>query len=158
MKDEPRRAETGCFFRWCKQNDRVFPRKAWLTDGVVVGGSSPFIAEYALTEKQTKLSLDELADIFPRPGGRMIMADAKELPRYQSHKQVCALKIAGMTALREDTLELRFDDGYASIVIPAVMVARHFPVIGDYYVIYDDGYASLSPAKAFENGYTRLTK
>jgi hypothetical protein len=28
--------------------------------------------------------------------------------------------------------------------------------IGGYYVVYEDGYKSFSPASAFENGYTRL--
>jgi len=29
-------------------------------------------------------------------------------------------------------------------------------VPGDYYVVYDDGYASISPREAFEAGYHRL--
>jgi len=27
---------------------------------------------------------------------------------------------------------------------------------GDYYVVYEDGYKSISPAKAFEEGYTLI--
>jgi hypothetical protein len=34
--------------------------------------------------------------------------------------------------------------------------ARGRPNLGDYLVIYEDGYKSWSPAKAFEDGYTRL--
>lgn len=34
--------------------------------------------------------------------------------------------------------------------------ARGIPTIGDYIVIYEDGYKSWSPAKAFEDGYTRV--
>lgn len=32
-------------------------------------------------------------------------------------------------------------------------VARHEPKLGGYYVLYKDGYASYSPAEAFEEGY-----
>ena len=33
---------------------------------------------------------------------------------------------------------------------------QHRPEVGGYYVVYKDGYKSYSPAKAFEEGYTRL--
>jgi hypothetical protein len=32
------------------------------------------------------------------------------------------------------------------------------PLPGDYLVIYEDGYRSISPAKAFEDGYTRIAE
>lgn len=35
-------------------------------------------------------------------------------------------------------------------------VAKHKPEVGGYYVVYEDGYKSFSPASAFESGYTRL--
>ena len=35
-------------------------------------------------------------------------------------------------------------------------VSRYMPKPGDYFVVYDDGYESYSPAKAFEEGYTRI--
>ena len=40
--------------------------------------------------------------------------------------------------------------------IPDSVVSRGFPQIGDYVVLYDDGYMSWSPVKAFEEGYTRV--
>jgi len=77
---------------------------------------------------------------------------AREMPRYQSHKKVWALKIASVNGHR-----LTFaDEGYAPLLVDAPMFARYTPVPGDYYVVYDDGYKSISPAKAFEEGYTRL--
>jgi len=33
---------------------------------------------------------------------------------------------------------------------------KHKPEVGGYFVQYEDGYKSYSPAKAFEEGYTRL--
>lgn len=75
-----------------------------------------------------------------------------EMPKYKSHKQVWALKIAGI-----DGLHLTFvEKGYAPIKVASNMFARYTPVPGDYYIVYDDGYKSISPAKAFEEGYTRL--
>jgi hypothetical protein len=36
------------------------------------------------------------------------------------------------------------------------MLARSLPVPGDYLVTYDDGYQSISPGKAFEEGYSEI--
>lgn len=88
-----------------------------------------------------------------------------EMPRYQCHKQVHALKIAGIERhaykegmpLTERALTLTFaDPGYDPIDVDHKMTLRYMPQPGDYYVVYDDGYKSLSPAKAFEEGYTRI--
>lgn len=75
-----------------------------------------------------------------------------EMPRYRSHKQVWALKIASVDGNR-----LTFaGDGYAAVTVDPKMFVRYTPVPGDYYVVYDDGYKSISPARAFEEGYTRV--
>lgn len=80
---------------------------------------------------------------------------------YRSHKVVEAAKIvdAGLAA---DTFDgsicvlIRTDDG-ASHALP-----RHdrfvAAVAGDYLVKYDGGYLSVSPAPAFEAGYTEVSK
>jgi hypothetical protein len=84
-----------------------------------------------------------------------------EMPRYKSHKTVHALKIknvvlhhpekpsTGATITPEDV-------GYAPFEVDHAYVDKHSPQIGGYYVVYDDGYKSFSPAKAFEEGYTRI--
>jgi hypothetical protein len=33
---------------------------------------------------------------------------------------------------------------------------KHSPQAGGYYVVYEDGYRSYSPAAAFEAGYTLI--
>lgn len=48
------------------------------------------------------------------------------------------------------------EDGYAAFTIDSEYMLRHKPVVGGYYVVYEDGYKSFSPAKAFEDGYTKL--
>lgn len=79
-------------------------------------------------------------------------APSAEMPRYRSHKQVWALKIETVNGHR-----LTFaDPGYAPIMCDAAMFSRYTPVPGDYYVIYNDGYKSFSPATAFNEGYTRI--
>ncbi len=36
------------------------------------------------------------------------------------------------------------------------MTARYTPVAGDFWVVYEDGYQSISPRAAFEAGYVLL--
>lgn len=87
-------------------------------------------------------------------------------PRYKCHKIVDGFKI-----LRIASGELSPAEGSAKVfnlwpvdhdldpveVSPAWM-AKHQPKEGGYYVMYQDGYASFSPAKAFEDGYALETK
>lgn len=77
-----------------------------------------------------------------------------EMPRYRSHKQVWALEIATVNGHK-----LTFANAaYAPIMCDAGMFSRYTPVPGDYYVVYDDGYKSFSPAKAFKAGYTLIDR
>lgn len=46
------------------------------------------------------------------------------------------------------------ENGYASFTVSRDYLAKHRPEPGGYYVVYDDGYKSFSPAKAFEDGYS----
>lgn len=76
----------------------------------------------------------------------------RELPRYQSHKQVWALKIESITG----TTVYPADTGYAPFEVDQAYLDKHAPKAGGYFVVYDDGYRSWSPAPAFEDGYTRI--
>lgn len=76
----------------------------------------------------------------------------RELPRYQCHKKVWALKIAEING---NVLSFA-EEGYAPNSVPAEWVEKHKPQVGGYYVVYEDDYVSYSPAKAFEEGYTRI--
>ena len=89
-----------------------------------------------------------------------------EMPQYQCHKIVGALKIRAIMNPNEDIPEedhgervVTFsDEGYeaCAFVFDAEYMLRHKPQIGGYYVVYEDGYKSFSPAKAFEDGYKKL--
>lgn len=93
---------------------------------------------------------------------------AAEMPKYECHKKVWALKIASI--VRDSEVAQRenretdgsatitpADDGFAPFKVPHAYVRKHDPQPGGYYVVYDDGYASFSPATAFEAGYTRIS-
>src|ERR1700677_3672310 len=90
-----------------------------------------------------------------------------QMPRYKCHKQVWALQINtvsrlprsgdGTTDSIEPGVKLSFaDEGYAPIEVELKVVSRYMPIQGDYYVVYDDGYKSISPRATFEEGYTRI--
>ena len=86
----------------------------------------------------------------------------KEFPKYKCHKVVWALQIESIKQnLTTITADLSYDlsfveDGYALIRVTFGFFDKHKPKAGDYYVVYKDGYKSISPAKAFEAGYTKV--
>jgi len=96
------------------------------------------------------------------------MDDQREMPRYRCHKEVRALKIkaiahgaGGRTADMEEETDggaiiFPENQGYAPFRVEPEYVKKHKPQAGGYYVVYDDGYKSWSPAKAFEEGYTLI--
>ena len=115
----------------------------------------------ALIEKHpdaAEIRIRSLAPANAAPGSPSV-----EMPRYRSHKVVHALKIRAVTDPTEPGNEsdgsrlLHFEEqGYGALRVVAEYVRKHHPEAGGYYVVYDDGYASWSPAKAFEDGYTRI--
>jgi hypothetical protein len=48
------------------------------------------------------------------------------------------------------------EPGFADIDADPAMFRRYTPVPGDRYMVYEDGYKSFSPKKAFEDGYEAL--
>jgi len=84
------------------------------------------------------------------------MPESRELPKYNCHKQVWALKIKSATVYDSDgNGELVFEDeGFAAMDVDGDYFRKHNPKAGGYYVQYKGGYKSYSPAEAFEDGYT----
>jgi hypothetical protein len=74
------------------------------------------------------------------------------LKTYRSHKVVSAGRITEVapagcfveTADPDSGVFLTYDDN---------MTTRYRPEVGDYWVIYEDGYQAISPRAAFEGGY-----
>lgn len=90
----------------------------------------------------------------------------KQMTEYQSHKRVHGekiLKIIPEAEVPEDAAD-RPEIGGAQIVfdnmtfinVEPAYLEKHKPEIGGYVVIYKGGYASFSPAKAFEEGNTKV--
>lgn len=84
------------------------------------------------------------------------------LPRYRCHKIVRAAWIvhvdeaAGSLMLEYDAAN-GTDVHRVSIEPAAGYFAKHRPEAGGYFVVYDDGYQSFSPAKAFLDGYAKIS-
>lgn len=82
---------------------------------------------------------------------------ATEMPRYQCHKKVWALKIKNLQpGPGGKTMVMTSEENIPTIALDAAYIEKHNPKIGGYYVVYEDGYKSFSPEEAFEDGYTRL--
>ena len=86
------------------------------------------------------------------------------MPQYKCHKIVSALKIAEVKPVKVrlvagpldfDTI-VPVDKRYAEFEVSPEFLDKHQPKPGDYYVVYKDGYASISPARAFEDGYSLI--
>lgn len=78
---------------------------------------------------------------------------AVQLPRYRCHTEVWAAKIQ-IVERRVDGESYRLslsNNGYVDV--DDAWYAKHKPELGGYFVQYDDGYRSYSPAAAFESGY-----
>ena len=81
----------------------------------------------------------------------------REMPRYRSHKKVWALKIFAISSNADGSAMITpEEEGYAPFLVDVAYMSKHSPSLGGYFVVYDDGYKSFSPAKAFEEGYTKL--
>ena len=78
---------------------------------------------------------------------------------YQSHKKVRAAQIVHIDHTRL-LLDGGLDEDGKAIVKPIMVsldfIEKHKPKSGDYLVQYEDGYQSVSPAAAFESGYTPI--
>ena len=86
------------------------------------------------------------------------------LPQYQCHKKVWALKIKDVQLHDPagSNPPVKFaggflmpeDEKFLPIAFDAAFYNKHKPVKGCYWVQYEDGYTSISPAAAFEEGYS----
>lgn len=76
---------------------------------------------------------------------------------YKSHKTVHAAKITGVGPMDANGAStLIFGEIGGQRDVDMSWVKKFTPEVGGYFVSYADGYTSFSPAKAFEEGYTRI--
>ncbi len=74
------------------------------------------------------------------------------MPKYKCHKVVHALKIKAIDA----SVITPEEDGFAPFTVSIDYMTKHQPQVGGYYVVYSGGYKSFSPAKEFDEGYTKV--
>lgn len=77
------------------------------------------------------------------------------LKKYRCHEVVEAAKIGEIEPNQAGSQIALYDEsGYKIGVRLKAWAVKHEPKVGDYYVKYEDGYISRSPAAAFEAGYS----
>ena len=92
----------------------------------------------------------------------------QEMTKWQCHKIVHAEKIGkivrdgeGENRETDGSANIFFEgteniEGYTGLKVDHDYMFKHKPEVGGYYVVYEDGYKSFSPAEAFESGYTKI--
>lgn len=80
-----------------------------------------------------------------------------EIPQYRCHKVVRAARITGFRANGTEAPDLLLGEIGGVVSLLPDWHEKHKPQVGGFYVLYEDGYSSFSPAKAFEDGYSLLT-
>jgi len=78
-----------------------------------------------------------------------------QLTHWRCHKIVQAGYIVERLDF-EGGAHLCIDQIREGIAVDAVFLQRHNPQIGQCYVLYEDGYESISPAGSFEAGYSEV--
>lgn len=78
------------------------------------------------------------------------------LPRYACHKTVRAAKILAVEHGGDGPRLVL--EGHPTVPLTMDFIHRHSPKAGGYFVVYEDGYMSYSPAGPFESGYTLLAE
>lgn len=85
------------------------------------------------------------------------------LPEYDCHKVVRAARIIGVKLdttgpepgtriLTLKNMATGAEGPWAASVNHGIW-ARYTPIVGDYFVVYNNNYISISPKKEFEEGY-----
>jgi len=78
-----------------------------------------------------------------------------EYPKYVSHKEVGAVRIASVDPGADGSLILHLEGGFDNVVIAHhERMNKPSPSPGWYLVQYEGGHVSFSPRLVFEAGYT----
>lgn len=75
---------------------------------------------------------------------------------YKCHKQVKAFKITNIKLIEDSIYNLVGSNDI--VMVREDFMQKFKPEVGGYYVLYNDGYTSYSPAEPFEEGYTELVE
>lgn len=77
-----------------------------------------------------------------------------EAPEYRSHKKVRALEIEDCVKVEHGKRVVTFvDKAFHAVTLEPEIFSRYEPKRGDFLVVYNNGYVSLSPRQEFLDGY-----
>lgn len=79
-----------------------------------------------------------------------------QLPKWKCHKEVWADEIVDITFTPSGSRWHLSCGGIVDANTVREITQRSSPIVGDYFVEYEDGYRSWSPVKAFIDGYERI--
>jgi hypothetical protein len=82
--------------------------------------------------------------------------NVEKLPLYQCHKKVRAFKIKKIVLAGYGKRIIPENPNYDPFFVSYRYMRRNAPQEGDYFVINDNGHASFSQAKDFEEGYSLI--
>lgn len=82
------------------------------------------------------------------------------LPAYKCHKIVRAFKIDEIlpSDVAPEQMYLVSNTLGGRVVVGSEYIKKHEPTVGGYYVLYEAGYESFSPAGVFESGYSLISE
>lgn len=84
------------------------------------------------------------------------MTESMEMPKYQCHKVVHALRIKRVETQIGGSVLHFVEDGYAPMPVPVAWAVKHQPHGTGYYVVDEDGFRSFSNAASFESGHAKI--
>lgn len=82
--------------------------------------------------------------------------NTSQLPKYRSHKEVWALKIKDIKIVDGIRIIVPEEQGYEMLAVTKEYFDKHNPQVGGYFVRYENGHESFSPAEPFEAGNTLI--
>ncbi len=87
--------------------------------------------------------------------------EQSEMMEYKCHKTVRGFKIEDIFCEKEwdggpNHPPVILEGDAHRVTVDQEYMEKHNPHVGGYYVRYEDGYESFSPADAFESGYTLI--
>ena len=104
--------------------------------------------------------LKEITDVIQDNDEQAVVHIREVMADFQCHKVVMVAVIKQVSNLKHNGISIVIGLPGTDLEMPynasEEMIARYTPVIGDYVVLYENDYVSISPKKVFEDGYRQI--
>ena len=131
-------------------------KKAPVVDPVLDEFGDPVETEITEADKQ-QIRDEEAEKDSSEPPAEKAGPPVDKRPHYKCHKEVRAHQIAGVKHEADGAVVVTpAEPGFTQIRLAPGFHAKEMLIPGSYLVYYSDGYVSVSPAGAFESGYTLI--